>query len=328
MKLKSLISFFNKIAPPHFAYPNDPIGLQVGDKTKDIKKVVFALDITSNTVNTAIKNDVDLIVAHHPLIYNPLKKIDGQEPQGKMLFDLIKNDIAVFIMHTNLDVAEGGVNDILAQQYGLDPSECKPLEVTYKDMLYKVAIFVPKDYVVKLRDAICKIGAGHIGNYSHCTFALDGQGTFLGMEGTDPFIGQTGKMEVVDEIKLETIVPSSLLDKVVQAIKKVHPYEEVAYDIYDLYHNSKSYGIGRIGKDKKGKMIAVCSGSGGKFVTKVSSLGAQKYIVGEIGYHDVLLADELGLNLEILGHYESEIGIVEVLASKMREKYADLIEVI
>ncbi|MFC1478687.1 Nif3-like dinuclear metal center hexameric protein [Candidatus Margulisiibacteriota bacterium] len=328
MKLKALINFLNKVAPPHMACSWDKIGLQVGNKDAEVNKVLVALDITEKTVKKAVKQKADVIVSHHPLIYNPLEKLDFSKPQGKLLKLLIENNIAAFVMHTNLDAADGGVNDVLAEQYGLDPQRCKILEPTYKEPLYKLSVFIPEKDLDKVRIAIGNAGAGHIGNYSHCTFSAPGEGTFLGLEGTKPYIGKPGKLEKADEKRLETIVPASLLDKVVSEMLKAHPYEEVAYDVFLLKQSGKTYGLGRVGKTAEGKTIAVCSGGGGKLIAKAAEMGAGRYIVGEAGYHDLLEAEALGLKVEVLGHFESENIIVPVLAKKIKEKYGKDLEVI
>ena len=324
MKLKSLISYLNKLAPPHLAYHWDKIGLQVGDKNSSIEKVLVSLDITAEVIQKAIEQNVSAIVSHHPLIFDPLTSIDFSKPQGRMIKFLIEHNIAVFVMHTNLDVAPGGVNDVLAAQHGLDPTLCKCLEVTYKEPLYKLAVYIPEDHLDLVRQSIGDAGAGHIGSYSHCSFAIAGEGTFLGEEGTSPFIGEAGSLEKASERRLETILPASILDSVISEMIKSHPYEEVAYDVYELKQTGPTYGIGRIGKTINGEKLAVCSGSGGKLVQTVSALGAERYICGEAGYHDILEAESLGLKIEVHGHYETENIIVPVIQENLKIQYPEL----
>lgn len=321
MKLKALIAFLNKVAPPELACPWDKIGLQVGDKEAELKSVLVALDITDDTIDFAVSNNVDVIVCHHPFIYDPLTKIDLSTPQGRMLKSLIQNNVAAFVMHTNLDATEGGVNDVLARQHGLDPQNCKIIEPTYKEPLYKLSVFVPEAQHAQVRQALGDAGAGYIGNYSHCSFSIEGEGTFLGHEGATPFLGEAGNLEQVCEKRIETIVPESLIDKVVAGMLKAHPYEEVAYDLYPLKQTGKSYGLGRIGKTAAGELLAVSSGSGGKLVRKAAEMGATRYVVGECNYHDLLTAKALGLQVDVLGHYETEVIIVPVLANLIRQKY-------
>lgn len=328
MKLKALIAFLNKVAPPQLACPWDKIGLQLGDKEAEISKVLVALDVTDEIIQKAIEQDANVIVCHHPFINEPLERIDFSKPQGRMLRFLIQHNIAVFVMHTNLDAAEGGVNDVLAKLHGLDPAGCKIIETTYKEPLFKLSVFVPVDHLDKVRQALGDAGAGHIGNYSHCSFSTEGEGTFLGLEGTTPFIGETGKLEKANEKRLETIVPETLLDKVIATMLKVHPYEEVAYDVYPLKQIGKSYGLGRIGKTKDGEMLAINSGSGGKLVRKAAELGATRYVVGECRYHDLLEAKALGLQVDVLGHYETEVIIVPVLVEMIRGQYGSELAVV
>ena len=327
LNVKNITNFLDTVAPPRLACAGDRIGLQIGDPSAPVQRILVTLDVTPEVIRKAVSKKVQLIISHHPLIFNPLEKIDFQHPLGAMIQILIKRDIAVFILHTNLDIAEGGVNDVLAEQYGLTPSKCEPLEVTQREPLYKLTVFVPGDYLESVRQAMGDAGAGHIGNYSHCTFATAGEGTFLGLEGTSPFIGKTGVLERVHEKRVETIVPETKLEAVLSAMRTAHPYEEVAYDVYALHQTGKAYGLGRVGVTKKGERIAVCCGSGGKWMAKASAMGAKRYVVGEAGYHDLLEARARGLTVDVLGHKESEQGIVPVLVAKIKKAFPRLANV-
>ena len=331
MKLQTVIQVLNRIAPPQYACAWDKqIGLQLGDKSAEIKKILVALDITSALINRAVKQKVDLLVAHHALFFRPLDSLDLRRPLGKNIAKLIQNNIAVFIAHTNLDAAPDGVNWTLARQCGLEPAKCETLEPTYKEQLYKYVVFTPPEAVEAVHEAIASAGGGHIGNYSDCTFRLDGTGTFRPLSGAKPYIGRQGALAKAEEIRIETIIAEEKIGALLNAVRAKHPYEEIAYDLYPLRNSGRVYGIGLIGRPEKNskyaqyKKIAVCSGSGGSLVQKAYDKGAELLIVGEAGYHDQLLARELGLELKICGHKETEEIIVPVLKQKLQKEFPEL----
>ncbi|MDR2429025.1 MAG: Nif3-like dinuclear metal center hexameric protein, partial [Candidatus Margulisbacteria bacterium] len=278
----------------------------------------------------AVRQKADLIVAHHALFFRPLDSIDLRRPPGKNIAKLIRNNIAVFVAHTNLDAAPDGVNWTLARQCGLDPQKCETLEPTYKEQLYKYVVFTPREAVEAVHGAIAAAGGGHIGNYSDCTFRLDGTGTFRPLRGAKPYLGREGELAKAEEVRIETIIAEEKIGALLNAVRAKHPYEEIAYDLYPLRNSGRVYGIGLIGRPEKNsqytryKKIAVCSGSGGSLVSKAYDKGAELLIVGEAGYHDQLLAEELGLELKICGHRETEEIIVPVLRRKLKKECPEL----
>lgn len=323
-------------APKKLAYDWDPTGFQLGSLKDQTNNVLITLDVLENVVDEAIDKNANLIISHHPLIFSPLKSIDMNSPKGKTLEKLIKHNITVYTSHTNLDIAEGGVNDLLAKQLNLD--KIKPLIVEGNENLYKVAVYTPLSHEKEVREAFNKGGAGHIGNYSHCTFQSIGQGTFKPMEGSDPYSGSIGKLKFADEIKIESIVPEGRLPAVLDEIKKAHPYEEVAHDIFKLKNKGKEYGLGRIGLLKNPmqlsefiefvkdsfkldglkvtgnvkdtvKKIALLGGSGEKYIVTAKGKGADVYITGDMTFHPAQEAMEMGLNVIDAGHYIEEIMI-------------------
>ncbi|GBR75841.1 Nif3-like dinuclear metal center hexameric protein [Candidatus Termititenax persephonae] len=331
MKLQTVIQALNRIAPPQYACAWDTqIGLQIGDKNAEIKKILVALDITSALVALAAKQRADLIVAHHALFFRPLESIDLHSPLGKNIAKLIKNDIAVFIAHTNLDAAPDGVNWTLARQYGLTPETCEVLEPTYREQFYKYVVFVPAEAVEAVHGAIAVAGGGHIGKYSDCTFRGAGTGTFRPLAGTRPHIGRQGRLEKTPELRVETIIPVEKISDLLNAVRAKHPYEEIAYDLYPLKNSGRVYGLGLLGqpapnsKYARYKKIAVASGSGGSLVQRAWDKGAKLLITGEAGYHDQLLAAELGLELKICGHRETEEIVVPILRQKLRAEFPAL----
>jgi dinuclear metal center YbgI/SA1388 family protein len=309
------------------------IGLQLGSRKQEINKVLLSLDVTSQEIDLAIKNKCDLIIAHHALFFNPIQKINLNNPLGKSLEKLIKNNIGVYIIHTNMDAApELGLGVLYAGKLGLAPTKCEIIETTYTETFYKLAVFVPEKNAEEVFNATAQAGAGHIGNYSHCSFQIPGTGTFIPGENTKPHIGKKGKLEKVSEIKIETLVSESNKNEVIKAMLKAHPYEEVAYDLYPLSHPSKKYGVGLVGtldkpktiNGKKIKRIGLVTGSGGSFVEKAYRMGAEAFYTGEAKYHDQILAKELGVELVCEGHRETEEIFIEPLKKKLNQQFSNL----
>ncbi|HHY72986.1 MAG TPA: Nif3-like dinuclear metal center hexameric protein [Bacillus bacterium] len=350
---QEVIQVFETFAPKSLAMEGDKIGLQIGTLNKPIKKIMVTLDVLENVVEEAIDEQVDLIIAHHPVIYNPLKTVITDSPAGRIVAKCLKHDIAVYAAHTNLDVANGGVNDLLAEALGLENIEL--LVPTYEDRLKKLAVYVPEDQADELRNALGKAGAGNIGNYSHCTFNSVGTGTFLPNDGANPFIGEQGRLEHVAEIKMESIFPASIQNKVVSALLKAHPYEEPAYDIYPLDNKGQSLGLGRIGYlnkemtlkefaeyvkvaldvegvrvvgdlHSKVRKVAVLGGDGNKFWSRAKFKGADVYVTGDIYYHVAHDAMMEGLNMVDPGHNVEKVmkqGVERYLQAFIAEKKYD-----
>jgi dinuclear metal center YbgI/SA1388 family protein len=324
-----VIQLFEQFAPKHFAMEGDKIGLQIGTLNKPIHTIMIALDVLEEVVDEAIEKKVDLIIAHHPPIFRPLKHIVTDQAQGRMLEKCIKHDIAIYAAHTNLDIADGGVNDWLAE--ALELENVQVLVPTYEDKLKKLVVYVPESHADAVREAIGNAGAGHIGNYSHCTFNSRGTGTFLPQDGANPFIGEAGKLEKVEEVRIETIFPASIQKKVISSMLKVHPYEEVAYDVYPLENEGKVFGLGRIGRLKEEmtlqqfaehvkkaldvqavrvvgnlsdivKKVAVIGGDGNKYISQAKFAGADVYVTGDLYYHVAHDAMMMGLNVVDPGH--------------------------
>ncbi|MCM3002513.1 Nif3-like dinuclear metal center hexameric protein [Priestia koreensis] len=344
-----VIQLFESFSPKSLAMEGDKIGLQIGTLNKPIHKVMVTLDVLEEVVEEAVKESVDLIIAHHPPIFRPMKNIVTDQPAGRLVEMCIKHDIAVYAAHTNLDIAEGGVNDLLADALGLEDLDI--LIPTQTTALKKVAVSVPKTHAEQVRTALTDAGAGHIGNYSHCTFSTPGEGTFLPEDGTKPFIGSQGTLERVEEVKVESIFPVDLQRRVVQAMIKAHPYEEVAYDIYPLDNPGKEYGLGRIGKlpeemtleqfaqhvksslDVKGlrvvgnltdkvRKVAVLGGDGNKYITQAKFKGADVYVTGDLYFHVAHDAKALGLNVVDPGHHVEKV-MMQGVTKKMKELFAE-----
>ncbi|MDQ0269476.1 Nif3-like dinuclear metal center hexameric protein [Cytobacillus purgationiresistens] len=348
-----IIQLFEQFSPKSYAMEGDPIGLQIGSLNQKVKNVMVALDVLEEVVDEAIRNDVQLIIAHHPPIFRPLKKIDTASPTGRMIEKLIKHDIAVYAAHTNLDVAKGGVNDLLAEALQLTNTEV--LVPTYETVLKKVVVFVPEENATELKQVIGDAGAGALGHYSHCTFSSQGVGEFLPDEEANPHIGQAGTMESVNEVRIEAIFPAQLERKIVSAMIKAHPYEEVAYDVYELDNKGEILGLGRIGEvedmtlgefaehvkvtlevkavrvvgdlNAKVKKVAVLGGDGNKYFSSAKMRGADVYVTGDMYYHVAHDALTMGLNIVDPGHNVEKVmkkGVARKLEKMSAEKGYDV----
>ena len=333
MNLKSLIKKIENKYPLNLAYDWDNVGLLVGDFNMDAKKVLVVLEANEKVINEAIENEVDLIITHHPFIFKKINKINTSDLKGKLIHKLIKNDVALYSMHTNFDIAFDGLNDYFMELMGFE--DCKILDITNNEVLYKLAVYVPTTHIKKVKEALAKSGAGHIGNYSHCSFSSEGIGDFKPLEGTNPFIGSVGEIESVEEIKIETIVPQKVLGGVISSMINAHPYEEVAYDLYKLENKGKSVGLGRVSKLKedislqelcnnikeklhmthirlvgdintKISKVAVVTGSGADMVKKAQRAGAEVIITGDVKYHDAQDALDMGMCIVDCGHFDTE----------------------
>lgn len=333
MKLKTLVKKIENKYPLNLAYEWDNVGVLVGDFNANINKIMVSLEANEEVIDEAIKNNVDLIITHHPFIFKKINKINTDDLKGRLIHKLIKNDIALYSMHTNFDIAFDGLNDYFMEIMGFKDS--KILEETKSEVLYKLAVYVPITHASIVKDALGKSGAGHIGNYSHCNFSSEGEGNFKPLEGSNPFIGINGQIEVVKEVKIETIVPQKILNSVINNMISVHPYEEVAYDLYQLENKGSCVGLGRISqldketdlenlcnfiKDKlnmkhirvvgdlktKISKVAVVTGSGSDMVKKAKRKGAQVLISGDVKYHEAQDILDMGMCLIDCGHFESE----------------------
>jgi dinuclear metal center YbgI/SA1388 family protein len=329
-----IVSWFEAWAPASLAEPEDPIGLQIGKMNQSVTTIATALDITESVVDEAIQRGAELIIAHHPLIYRPLRMIRADQPNGNIISKLLSHQISVYIAHTNLDVAEGGVNDMLAQLFGLE--HVTIFKNTKREEWFKLIVFIPKDDYPAVSEAMFAAGAGSLGNYRHCGFASSGIGTFVPLEGAIPTLGVINCKERVEEIRFETIVPAKRIDTVIQAMRGAIPYEEVAYDLMRLEQGVKHYGLGRIGtlpqsmtleqfseKIKQAldisylrivgdperliSKVAVLGGSGRSYIKHAINAGVDVYITGDIDHHTA--HDALSANLALIdpGHHMEHI---------------------
>ncbi|MBS4022592.1 MAG: Nif3-like dinuclear metal center hexameric protein [Dethiobacter sp.] len=343
----TLINYLDQLAPRSLAFEWDNVGLQLGDAGGKVKTILVSLDIDSSVLKEAVSLGADFIVTHHPLIFRPLRSLRTDQPLGRLLADALAAGIRVFVLHTNLDVASAGVSDALADLLGI--SETQVIRTTGQEDLEKITVFVPTGHEDNVRQAMSAAGAGWVGNYSHCTFQVPGTGTFLPMAGTNPFIGQQGKLEKVEEVRIETIIPASKRKHVIQAMLKAHPYEETAYDIYPLHNEGATFGLGRIGKidspctlaefcgfikekmnirqlrvtgdpNKTIEKVAVCGGAGADLIHAASFAGADVLVTGDIKYHDARDAGAIGLALIDAGHDATESVVIPTVCTYLKNK--------
>jgi len=348
---QQIIQIFESWSPKKIAaMDGDPIGLAVGTLNKAVTKVLVTLDVNLAVVDEAIEKGCELIIAHHPPIFRKLANLRTDTPQGQLFEKLIKHDIAVYAAHTNLDVADGGVNDLLAD--ALDIQQREVLVPSYEETLYKLAIFVPESHADALRQALAGAGAGSIGLYEACSFTSTGEGRYKAQQGAEPFAGSIGKLHVEPEVKVEVVVPDSLKNKVLRAMYNTHPYEEVAFDFFKLETAAKTMGLGRIGTLKNSMTlqafaehvktslhvptvrvvgdlqdmvtkVAVLGGDGNKYIQAAKRAGADVYVTGDLYFHVAQDAEAMGLHVVDPGHHVESImkqGVASKMAALCAEK--------
>ncbi len=349
MLIKQVVDFFEGIAPTSFQEDYDNAGLLVGNKNDEVKAILITLDVTEEVIQEAIDLGTNLIVAHHPIVFSGLKRFTGNNYVERTIIMAIKNDIAIFAVHTNIDsVIYNGVNTKICEKIGL-----KNLEILtpVKNKLCKLVVFVPLKYSDDVRKAIFDAGAGVIGNYDYCSFNLSGKGTFRAGTEANPFVGKKGEIHEESEIRIETIIPTHLTNNIIDAMIKAHPYEEVAYDIYPLNNEWKQVGMGMVGelpvaedeleflkrikkifnagsirytqlKNKKVKKIALCGGAGSSLLKDAIGVGADIFITGDFKYHQFFDA-EGRIVIADIGHFESEQYTKELFYELLTRKFSN-----
>lgn len=346
MKIQDIITYLESVAPPVLQESYDNAGLITGNSGLDCTGIITTLDATEEVVLEAIEKKANLIVAHHPIIFGGLRKITGKNYVEKTVITAIKNDIAIYAIHTNLDNVLHGVNAAIADKLGLmNRSMLQPKN----DTLKKLFSFVPVEHAEIVRSAIFAAGAGHISNYSECSFNTKGEGTFKPGESTNPFTGKIGERHTGEEIRLEMIFPAWLEKNILNSMMAAHPYEEVAYDIVSLDNQNRQVGSGMVGelpvpvseeeflgllKEKFGlsvikhtvlrgkpvKKIALCGGAGSFLTGAAVATGADFYVSSDIKYHEFFDANGR-LVIADIGHYESEQFTTDLLFDILRQKF-------
>jgi len=349
VRAKDIITLMEEEYPLHLAESWDNSGLQIGSSDKKVGRILIALDLDSFVLKQAVEKQVDMIITHHPLFFKPMKNINYASPLGRMIKALVSADITVYSAHTNLDAAERGLNQALAEKLGL--IDIEPLYPASRESLFKLVVYVPATHLEDVRIAICTAGAGYIGNYADCSFRVRGTGTFRPGQDTNPFIGKTGQLEEVDEFRLETIIYERDLKQVLNSMHQAHPYEEVAYDLYRLENEGRMFSPGRKGclvqkislqdyalriKDLLGvkslrivgdlnssvKNVAVISGSGASLMNRVITQNIDLLVTGDLKYHEAKDAEAAGLKVIDAGHQGTEAMVVPLLIDYLNPKLA------
>jgi dinuclear metal center YbgI/SA1388 family protein len=335
---KDIIEILEQYAHPSLQETYDNCGLLIGDTNTEVTGIILTLDCTEEIIDEAIRKNCNMIVAHHPIIFSGLKKINGKSYVERTIIKAIKNDILIYAIHTNLDNVYNGVNAKIADKLGLIN---KQILAPVSGKLLKLVTFVPIDDSEKVRNAIFNAGGGVISEYDCCSFNVDGMGSFRGSDNTNPYVGQKGEIHFEPEVRIEVILPEYLKNKVVTALIKEHPYEEVAYDIYALENEHKRVGAGLIGElpveikeeellqqiktnfrlkcirhtallNKPVRKVALCGGSGSFLLKNAIAAGADIYITADFKYHQFFDAENRILIADI-GHYESEQFTIEII---------------
>lgn len=346
MKIKDITSCIEEIAPLNYAEEFDNVGLLVGNYNSEVTGVLVSLDTLENVVNEAIEKGCNLIVSFHPIIFSGLKKINGNNYVERVVLKAIKNDIAIYAMHTALDNSFQGVNAKICEVLGI---ENQKILIPQKNTIKKLTTYAPIENAEKIRSALFKAGAGAIGNYDRCSFNTEGYGTYKANEKANPTLGEKGKLHTENETFISVIFEKHLERKVLQALFNAHPYEEVAYDIVPLDNIHQEIGMGMIGElikeqsekhflnllkttmNAKGirhskllgkpiKKVAVLGGSGSFAINNAIQKGADIYITADVKYHEFYKAENQ-LIIADIGHYESEQFTKNLLVEILTKKF-------
>src|SRR4051794_34999182 len=348
MKLANLVTAMEQIAPTRYAESWDNVGLLVGDPEQSISRAMLTIDYTPEVASEAAEAKCDVVISYHPPIFEAIKRVTSSSP----IFDVIRRGVAIYSPHTALDVAPSGTNDMLADALML--VDRTPLKLSQpKQTQYKLVTFVPAIAIEKVSEALFAAGAGRIGQYSSCSFRSPGTGTFFGEEGTNPAVGQAGKLERAEEIRLETVVAIDRIDVVIRALKKSHPYEEPAFDQNQLAAPPEGLGIGRVGKlpgDVTAEMLinrikreleidrvlvagdvtrlikraAVCAGACGNLLDEAIKHKCDLYLTGEMRHHDALKAVKNGMVVVCTLHSNSERAMLKRLRDDLGRRLPGL----
>ena len=343
-RIQDLVGLIHKLYAPELAEDWDNVGLQVGDPGRPLDRVMVALDPGLEAVEAARDAGAQALVTHHPLLFKPVKRLTPDDAVGKILWTAVRDDVAIISAHTNLDCAVNGLNSWLAQKMGVE--QAIPLQAVAGDYL-KLVVFVPVGHEDAVADALFSAGGGQIGAYDQCSFRSRGEGTFRPGPGTQPYIGTLGQREKAEEVRLETIIPKRKLLRVLEKMQKVHPYEEVAYDLLPLQNQVPGAGLGRIGrlaqqtslgefaarvKESLGcdhlrligadqmpvRKVALCGGSGAFLLQTAHRQGADVLVTGDVKYHEARQAEELGIALIDAGHFATEQLMIEQVTQSLQ----------
>lgn len=345
MIIREVIELIEDFAPTKYAEDFDNVGLLVGNAQNKITGALISLDTMEATIDEAIQKNCNLIISFHPIIFSGIKKLTGRNYVERIVLKAIKNDIAIYAIHTALDNQYKGVNDMISEKLGL---KNRRVLIPRTDSIKKLTTFVPLKNADKVRNALFKAGAGSIGNYDHCSFNISGKGSFKGNANSNPVIGEKGQVHFEEEMQIGVTYSSHLESRILNSLFNAHPYEEVAYEIHSLENKNQHLGMGMIGELEKEtdikkflvsvkdtfdcgcirhskllakpvKKVAVLGGSGAFAIEAAKAAGANIYITADLKYHDFYKAEER-LVLADIGHYESEQFTKNLLYSFLSKK--------
>lgn len=346
MTIAEIVKGLTDLAPLYLQEAYDNSGLQIGDSGDEATGALITLDVTGEVIDEAISRGCNLIVAHHPLIFRPLKHLRGDSLVERCVIRAIRHRIALMVMHTNLDNATGGLNSRLAGLLGVaTPKILQP----GSGKLVKIVVYCPSDSAVVVKQAMFEAGAGAIGNYDNCSFMSEGTGSFRALEGATPFLGVPGTVHFEKEVRIEMIVQAAESGRVLKAMLEAHPYEEVAHDVIALENTDPHSGAGAFGELTSGlqpaeflervktvlgvnhvrhtrlpnqliKRIGVCGGSGAFLIERAISMGIDALVTADVKYHQFFDAQDRILLIDA-GHYETEIVMTGLIYDEMRKKF-------
>ncbi len=346
VKVKDITDHLESIAPRAYQESYDNTGLLTGNFSDAVTGVLVTLDCTEEVVQEAIDRGCNLVVAHHPILFKGLKKLTGSNYIERTILKAVRHNIAIYAIHTNLDNVFIGVNRKIAEKIGLENLR---VLVPKPQTLMKLVAFIPQESLDKAVNALHRAGAGQIGNYENCSFSVEGTGTFRPREAAKPAIGTAGKQEFVVEMRVELIFPSFLKNKIIEALKQSHPYEEVAYYLTALENDNQEVGAGMVGELPNGlepleflqrlkermelrvvrhtrllnrsiKKVALCGGSGSFLLSQAIQSGADAYVSSDFKYHEFFDAENRIIIADI-GHYESEVFTKELIQEVLIKKF-------
>jgi dinuclear metal center YbgI/SA1388 family protein len=346
MTIEQIITYLETIAPPALQETYDNAGLIIGDSNWECTGILCCLDATETVIEESIEKKCNLVVAHHPIIFSGLKKINGKTYIERTVIKAIQNNIAIYALHTNLDNVLHGVNNIIATKLGL-----RNLSVlsSKNSQLKKLYFFVPAENAAKVMNAIFATGGGDIGNYSECSFTVNGVGTFKPNEFSNPYIGKKEIRYEAEELKIEILFPAYLQTQILSSLKANHPYEEVAYEVISIDNAHQEIGSGVIGvlsepmnekdfftklkkifklkvikhtalRNKSIEKVAICGGAGSFLIQNAINSKSDIYITSDVKYHEYFDADGQIIIADI-GHYESEQFTIDLFVSILEEKF-------
>ena len=350
-RIRDISDWLDRFAPPELAESWDNVGLLWGDPEAEVARVVTCLTVTANVAVEAVDAKAALIVSHHPILFRAVKRVTAHQVDNGMLWELARKNVSIYSPHTAFDNTEGGINDGLAQRLGL--VDVAPLRPSVGPASFKIVVFTPETDRERVLSAAFASGAGRIGAYEECSFAIPGEGTFFGGETTNPTVGERGRRESVPELRVEIVCPAGRISAVLAAIRSAHSYEEPAIDVYALHPQPAGRGAGRVGRlpaattlgafaqsvseqldspglqfvggaDKRVERVAIVCGAGDDFLADAARARADVLLIGEARFHRALEAEALGVSLIVAGHHATERPGVEDLARRLATAFPGL----